>query len=381
MQKRIQFITHYNDLYGANRSLLTLIEYFHCKDYAVNVLLPSNGSMARHLKRQGIAYDVIFNYGSFLYIRPKLKHIVVPLLGLFNIFIFPYIVYKIRKFNPDIIYSNTSAENIGVFASKFLKVKHISHIREFMSLDHESYFIFGKTIKRKFIEWSDGVIFVSKAVAEHIKGDLKFKTLNKVIYNGLKIPNVKPNSVSVPIAIKFGIVGLIDPAKGQLQALQYFSNIVEQYPHSTLHIYGTGSGKYYNKLIESIDQLKLNDKVILHGFVDDIERIYSFDVLMMFSRSEGFGRVTVEAMMRGIPVIGMNSAGTSELINNGKTGYLFKDQESFNESLSSLFSTEYSFNLIRMKAFESSSEQFNDKKYNISIESFINKVLIHKIDD
>ena len=48
------------------------------------------------------------------------------------------------------------------------------------------------------------------------------------------------------------------------------------------------------------------------------------DVELVCSRAEAFGRVTVEAMLGGIPVIGSNTGGTPELIQDGKNGYLYK---------------------------------------------------------
>ncbi len=46
----------------------------------------------------------------------------------------------------------------------------------------------------------------------------------------------------------------------------------------------------------------------------------STDVALTCSRDEAFGRVTVEAMKRGRPVVGAASGGTAELIQDGRTG-------------------------------------------------------------
>jgi glycosyltransferase involved in cell wall biosynthesis len=44
----------------------------------------------------------------------------------------------------------------------------------------------------------------------------------------------------------------------------------------------------------------------------------------MASKGETFGTVTIEAMSFGIPVIGTNSSGTPELLEQGKAGLLFE---------------------------------------------------------
>ena len=48
------------------------------------------------------------------------------------------------------------------------------------------------------------------------------------------------------------------------------------------------------------------------------------DVEIVCSKREAFGRVTVEAMLAGLPVVGSNTGGTPELIVDGETGIIFK---------------------------------------------------------
>jgi glycosyltransferase involved in cell wall biosynthesis len=57
---------------------------------------------------------------------------------------------------------------------------------------------------------------------------------------------------------------------------------------------------------------------------DPTPYIRAADVLLMCSRMEAFGNVTVETMQLGRPVIGARSGGTKELIRDGETGLLFE---------------------------------------------------------
>jgi glycosyltransferase involved in cell wall biosynthesis len=84
-------------------------------------------------------------------------------------------------------------------------------------------------------------------------------------------------------------------------------------------------------------------------------------------------------MMRGIPGIGFDSGGTSELIEHGNTGYLFNDLRSFKKSLYSVTSLEEIFNSIRMQAFDSSTKKFNDVRYCESVDAFVQDVLSMEI--
>ena len=376
---KIFFISNYSELYGANRSLLTLLQYFHSNNYSLQVLLPSKGTMEKKLKEIGIPYIILPYYSSFLYMKPTLKHLIVPILALLNLLTFPFILSKIKKFNPDLIYSNTSAENIGVLFAKILGIKHISHIREFMSLDHNSYFIFGKELKRRYIKMSDGVIFVSNSVKNEIITNTENFTRHIVIYNGISSPVANIIEKELPVSPSFGLVGLLDPGKGQYTAVSYFSSILAVFPESKLHIFGDKKGKYKKQIERLIESLNIKGSVIFHGFVEDQNKIYEeFDILLMFSRSEGFGRVTVEAMLRGKPVIGYNNAGTAELIEHQTTGCLFENIKTFKDSVEYIMISRTNYNKIRFNAFSHIRQLCDEKDYCLNVERFINQTINSK---
>ena len=49
------------------------------------------------------------------------------------------------------------------------------------------------------------------------------------------------------------------------------------------------------------------------------------DVVAVCSKQEGFGRVTVEAMLSGCVVVGSNGGATCELIDDGVNGFLYEE--------------------------------------------------------
>ena len=153
-------------------------------------------------------------------------------------------------------------------------------------------------------------------------------------------------------AMVFGIVGILDPAKGQDTAIRYFQKILKEYPNAKLLVYGDKEGAYKTRLIKLVSSLNLNNHVMFLGFETDAKKIYnSIDVLLMFSKSEGFGRVTVEAAFNGVPVIGFDNAGTSELIVDRETGCLFRDFDSFKESVCFMLKNTNNYHVVREKAF------------------------------
>ena len=96
----------------------------------------------------------------------------------------------------------------------------------------------------------------------------------------------------------------------------------------------------------------------------------------MCSKCEGFGRVTIEAMQRAIPVLGFNSGGTSELVKDGHNGFLFNNSEDFILGLKKLLSSNVEYNRIRKSAYEDSRSNYSTELYCSRVENFVNKIML-----
>ncbi|MBI1837875.1 MAG: glycosyltransferase family 4 protein [Flavobacteriia bacterium] len=69
----------------------------------------------------------------------------------------------------------------------------------------------------------------------------------------------------------------------------------------------------------------LESQVIFHSFNNQITDYYhAIDGLINATNSETVGMTTIEALAFGLPVIGSNSGGTKEILENGKYGLLFE---------------------------------------------------------
>lgn len=374
---RIQFITNYHQLYGANRSLLSIIKKFKNEGHDVCLLLPRKGDYSAELERQGIPFEVIPYYSQLFYYRKSFAYMALPILDLFSVIMLPYIILKIKRFKPDLIYSNTAAENVGIIIASCMGVRHLSHIREFMDLDHRLSFLFGAKAKQRYICKSDAVLYVSKAVAKHTLGTDELPCWHKVIYNGVEQRDVTfCNRTITGKGINFGIVGLLDESKGQDMAINYFNIVKDNYPDSVLHIWGDKEGDYKKALQRQIKDLDLSNRVILHGFEKNPEVIYNqMDVLLMCSKAEGFGRVTVEAMSRGIPVLGYDSGGTAEIVRDGIDGYLFKNEEDFKSCCQKLLSSPEHYAQISFHAYQNAKNDFSEEKYVDEVYQFVDKLM------
>lgn len=367
---KILFVTHYSFLLGSNRSLESLVEYFRTHGVDVSVLMPSKGLFYQHLKQMGVEVLCVRFFFEAMYVKLNKKYLSLPILWLFNLVSFFVLLYKVKQINPDVIYSNSSADCYSVWISKLLQKKHVMHVREFMQEDFGAFYIFGRTCKKRKILKSDKIIFVSNAVANAVVGNVPQN--GKVVYNGLPIPKeIEPYHLD-KMNIRLGVVGNIDISKQQHLIIGFMPKILEKYPGATLHIVGDKECPYKARIIQQVKDLKLEKNVVFEGFVQNTDEIYSkFDILVMCSRSEAFGRVTIEAMMRNKPVMGYGVGGTSELIQHGVTGFKFVSEEDFDEQLVRIVENEADTNRIVECARENAIKNFSEKVYCKNVYDFV----------
>ena len=99
----------------------------------------------------------------------------------------------------------------------------------------------------------------------------------------------------------------------------------------------------------------------------------SADVILVFSRSEAFGRVTIEAMIAGKPVIGARSGATAELIQNGVNGLLYSvgDPESLAAEIRYLHDNPKVADQLGKNARKWVEEHFSQDRYSEKILSVL----------
>lgn len=125
----------------------------------------------------------------------------------------------------------------------------------------------------------------------------------------------------------FGLIGRFDPQKGQsllLEAMAKTKNKDFQVVLLGEPTLNEGD-EYYNNLLQFIGDNKLEDRVHIRPFTNKVHIFYkAIDWLVMATKAETFGMVTVESLTTGTPVLGSNAGGTPELLSNEKGGRLFE---------------------------------------------------------
>ncbi|MBN1449046.1 MAG: glycosyltransferase family 4 protein [Bacteroidetes bacterium] len=135
-------------------------------------------------------------------------------------------------------------------------------------------------------------------------------------------------AINIPqSAFVAGVVGRLDRGKGQEYLIRATARLRERARNVHALIVGEetrGEQQEYGRELQSlVEQLDIPDRVHFRGFLEHVEDAYAaMDCFALTSLSETYGMVTIEAMAAGLPVIATASAGTPELISDGKTGFL-----------------------------------------------------------
>jgi glycosyltransferase involved in cell wall biosynthesis len=123
-----------------------------------------------------------------------------------------------------------------------------------------------------------------------------------------------------------GIVGRIEPQKGQWVVIDAIEKLIHKGVDAKALIVGHAmTEEYLGALQKDIVMRGLRDRIVFTGFTREAQVMMQLcDVVVLGTENETFGLVLIEAMMCGICVVGSDSGGPLEIIDDQVNGLLFK---------------------------------------------------------
>jgi glycosyltransferase involved in cell wall biosynthesis len=122
-------------------------------------------------------------------------------------------------------------------------------------------------------------------------------------------------------------VANIERRKGQDIVLDQMPKLVEAIPKVLILFMGASTSKYGTGIMDRIKASPLaGGMMILPEQKSAMEFIYAADALLLPSRAEALPRVVLEAMALGTPVVGSDVDGMPELVEHGRSGFLFSHE-------------------------------------------------------
>jgi glycosyltransferase involved in cell wall biosynthesis len=233
----------------------------------------------------------------------------------------------------DLIYANTQkALVVGGLASWFSHRPLVYHLHDILSTEH-----FSRTNLRLAVALANR--FASLVIANSQASQAAFVAaggrpeLVHVVYNGFE-PEFYQHHQFQPLQIKqqLGLEGKflvghfsrLAPWKGQHILLEALTHCP---PDVTAILVGDalfGEQDYVQFLHQQVTTLGLEQRVQFLGFRSDVVPLMAACDLVAHTSTaaEPFGRVIVEAMLCGRPVVAAQAGGAVELVETGKTGWL-----------------------------------------------------------
>lgn len=321
------------DIGGADYCLLKLVTQLDTNVFRPIVCLARNTKIVDLYHEQGIDIHII----DMERIQKSINPVYLIKLALK---FFPT-VWHLRKLikneRVDIVHGNDLLDFYGPIAGRLSKKPALQHVR--MIIDHPGWLRASLSVIIRFI--NDRVITVSEGVSRSMFSRNGHVMANVcTFYDWIDVEKVGHSRIAIDLRKEFaippqatlvGVVGRLEPWKGQDLFIKAASRVLKNHPDTHFIIVGgsvSGRGRetYGGRLKQLAAQLGVEDNIIFAGHRADISNVMmALDIFVHSSVSpEPFGLVVLEAQYFAKPVVGSDAGGVPEIVINGETGLLYE---------------------------------------------------------
>lgn len=219
----------------------------------------------------------------------------------------------VRSVQPDVILVHSIACGVGAIAARLSGTPRIWQFHEtgpYGTSSDRGYFDLGARLSVWTISWANcRLLAVSYRIADLYERKLGVAPV-RVLYQAVNINNEHPTSDAVALARlsswsgpKLIIVGSLSPLKDQSTAVRAMPQILEAWPDAGLFLVGDDPVGTGAEIAALAHDLGIADKVVHLGtLANAAAAIARADCCIVTSLDEGFGRVTIEAMLSETPL-------------------------------------------------------------------------------
>jgi len=373
--KKILILHSSNDLYGASKIFLQIIELLKSNGHQIHVVLPSKGPLDKLISQIKGTHVSYYSLGVLRkkYLNP---------LGLINRLVanvkaIKFLSKYIKDHSIDLVYTNTSTILCGGIAAKKNGVPSIFHIHEIPTGNKLYEFLSGK-----IINWySSKVLTVSNSVKKHwLKyiGDKKITT----IYNGIvfkKTDSIIKLERDQDDFVITSVARLI-PYKGHSYLIDIANELIKKSTKFKFLIVGDTLSSYvsYEKSVkQKVKDLGLENQIKFLGFRNDVSSILKQSDLFIHPAiaPDPLPTVLFESLYNDLPSVATNLGGAIEILDNGNNGLLVPYNDP--KKAANLINEYCSNTKLQKKHLENSKKNF---KINFSSASF-NKNILKEVNN
>lgn len=312
---------------GAQENTLLTVAHLdpahYCADLACGPGGSSEGSLGDRARQLGIAFVEITNL-------VREPHPIKDLLAFLQLYLL------IRRNRYDIVHTHTTkAGLLGRMAARAAHVPIIVHTPH----GHAFHGYLGPTGSRLLVAMERALSRITARIIcltqseqqDHLRLGVGRADQLAVIHSGVDIQRItaarvdasgKRRELGLPLTCPLvGCVARLVPVKGHETLIRAVPAVLEKVPDATVVLVGDGPQR--EALRQEVHRLRLERHVRFLGLRGDVPELLAlFDVVVVPSLNEGMGKVAVEAMAAGRPVVGSCVVGIQDVVEDGRTGLL-----------------------------------------------------------
>lgn len=236
-----------------------------------------------------------------------------------------------ERWQVDLIHSSTIVTPEGGLAARLLRLPHVWHVRELVGPSAPFRLpLVGPALGTFLVQHCSLVLANSPATAAMLAPWLPADWL-EVVPNGIRVERF----AALPLrANQPTIVAMVGSLTSRVKKHHLFIAAAARVPreldvefriygHDPSHGGARRGDAYVAALHRSAAQLGVADRLKWPGFIaDPVTIMGQIDLLVHPAEGESFGRVVVEAMAAGLPVVAVRGGGVGQIVVHGQTGLL-----------------------------------------------------------
>ena len=249
-------------------------------------------------------------------------------------------VALIRRERPAIVHTHTSkAGFIGRVAARLARVPAVIH----QPHGHIFYGYYGRrrtdfftALERLAARWTDRIVTLTeRGTEEHLALRIGTRRQYVAVPSGVPTDALRagaPTRAAARARLGLDADAFVVAGLGRLVPIKGFDLLVRALPAILAEIPSTrvvlgGDGPDRDALAATAQSLGVTDRLRLFGETADVAScLVAADAVAMPSRNEGMGRVLVESMALGLPVVATAVGGIPAVVTDGESGLLVEPE-------------------------------------------------------
>jgi len=253
-----------------------------------------------------------------------------------------------RRWNIDVIHTNTAIVSDGARVAGQLGIPHVWHIRERIGAGGFMEFPMTDGELVRFIAGTSVKVPVISRYVQQIFTRHGLKKATALVHDGIDVEALQGSEVAArgqTLRKRWGVpqeavlVGMVGGLKTTVKRhdlfLEMAREVASRHPEARFVIVGSippplerARNTWAGRILARAKASGLADRLLFPGFVEDMPAVWSaMDIYMHLCPVEGFSRAILEAMASATPVVAVDAGGNPEAVSDKETGLLVRGDD------------------------------------------------------